>query len=736
MPASASGTPLADLVRALGLAWKNLAAYPPNHPVLAGSMESVHRRLMELHGVTGELAFGIATDGLVYGDDKIETPQAQKFAHALYVRGVAVLRFDPDTRVDELEMFLRMLGVGDTKQESGTIWDALAAAGVEHIHLQPVDYSAVQITDTLEAQPEPREEPRSLWEEIVRALMAGREISRDARSLPTDFRTVDELASLILRYVEGSGSEGEAEFDPNATFGVRLTARVPQQQESAETVTRRVANAIGLYVSGSRGLKRQLVVQQVAQLLRSLPDQIRATVIQSVLRVLGTDDAAASTLRDFAAELRRDEVLENLRAVARNARLSSHALLLLETLSAAARPASASLSRESVAAELSSLFAEEDIDRFNPPEHKQLLEELSIRVPPLPAGAGDRLAELGDRVATLADDAVNRQLAETLLDLVERYGSERPAPAIFARIDSLVHAYLAAWQYDEAVELIQRLQAIALRTGSDALRTSIHGWFENLVTPETIRALVESLAGASAAQNAKIQRLIEAMGGAATRSLLIALAEEQNRSRRRRLFDFLTSLGPLIVPEVVPFLSDSRWYVVRNMIVLLRSVNDRTSIGELRRLAHHRDLRVRMEAIKALLVLEPNVPRALLESAINDPDPKLAETAITLVGSYGIREAVDPLLKILEARDLFGARTPVRVKAIKALGELAEPAALPRMERFFRDPFLPWPPREERRAAYETLSAYPRDQRARFVEQGLRSRDPEIREICRRLAGA
>ena len=103
------------------------------------------------------------------------------------------------------------------------------------------------------------------------------------------------------------------------------------------------------------------------------------------------------------------------------------------------------------------------------------------------------------------------------------------------------------------------------------------------------------------------------------------------------------------------------------------------------------------------------------------------------MGSYGIREAVGPLLEILDRRDIFGARRPVRVKAIRALGELAEPSALPRLEQFFREPFLPWPAREERRAAYEALAAYSPDQRARFVELGLRSRDAHIREICRRL---
>jgi len=103
------------------------------------------------------------------------------------------------------------------------------------------------------------------------------------------------------------------------------------------------------------------------------------------------------------------------------------------------------------------------------------------------------------------------------------------------------------------------------------------------------------------------------------------------------------------------------------------------------------------------------------------------------VGSYGIKEGVDPLLDILGGSDVFGVRRALRLKAIKALGELAQPRTLPLLHRFFRDPFLPWPSKEERRAAYESLAAYPPEARAELVEKGLRSRDPQVREICRRL---
>jgi len=732
-----AGGQVAEFIRALALAWKNLAAYPRGHPALLGSVEAAHDRLVHLRGPSSEVAFGIAADGIVYGSDKIDTPYSQKFAQALYTRGVAVLRFSRETTPQDVETFLSFLGGTAPDDQGGAIWDQLTASGVMSIHLQPVDYSAVKVTDDLEGKPK-KQETSSLWDDILRALLAGRELTPNARQrLLRDISSVDQLAAMIAKYVERPQDLLQPEFDPEATFGVRLTARLPEKSETPSAMTSRVADAIGRHVAGSSGLRRQLAVQQIVQLLRSLPEPLRAAVLRSVLRTLATDQAAGPLLREATADLPRGDVLDALRHVSTMSRLSTHASLLLQSLlQATAPPPEPAGSSPAVLAELVQFFGEEDLDRFNPPDHRELLNEVSIYIPQVQPADPGAMLRLGDRVGTVADDVVNRQFARTLLDLLARYGATKDPKPLFHRIESLFRACLESGEFGDAIALVERCQELALTTESEVLRNSAEESLQRLADPETIQALIASLLAAPPEKTQAIQQLIEAMGSAATRSLLMSLAEENNRSRRRRLFDFVSSLGTLVVPDVRSFLNDSRWYVVRNMILVLRAANDRSSLPDMRRLAQHPDLRVRLEAIKTLLVLDPSVPRTLLENAINDRDPKLAESAIALVGSYGIREGVEPLLKILERADVFGGRRAVRIRAIKALGELGEPSALSRLQRFLRDSFLPWPNIQERRAAFESLTGYPSSAREPFVERGLRSRDPEIRAICEKVAAA
>jgi len=320
------------------------------------------------------------------------------------------------------------------------------------------------------------------------------------------------------------------------------------------------------------------------------------------------------------------------------------------------------------------------------------------------------------------------------LELLEDAETSAPAGMLLRRIESIFRLHVNAGEFDDARELVERLQQIAERSPHTTSRDALQQSLLSLAAPDTVGDLVTFLQTAPAEKIPSIENLIKALGAPVRRNLLVALAEEENRSRRRRLFDFIASLGPSMIPDIVGFLSDARWYVVRNMIVLLRAMHDRSSLPQLRELAHHRDLRVKFEALKSLFALEPESSAALLDEVLSDPDPKVVDTATTLVGSYGIKEGVGPLLRILKGNDVLGARRSLRLKALRSLGELGDPRALGDLQRFFEPSLLPWPSRQERQVAWESLQKYPAEARMPFVEKGLRSRDPHVRAICKSLS--
>lgn len=722
MSSTTAALQVTEFVQTLALSWKTLAQYPSGHPALVRALDNVGKRLAELRGPAGDVTLGISSDGLLYGDLKIESMAARKFAQALFTRGVAVLRFASETTIQDIETFLRLLAAGTPSKQS-VIWEDLTGAGVININLQPVSYSEVRLTSTLE-QPLPEQRETSLWDAVLRALLEGRHFSSDSVA-QAPVKSADELTRMINELVSAS----KPEFDPDATFGIKLAA------SNENAFHDLIAETVGHYIADAWGMKKQNSLQQAIQLIQSLAQPLRGLILRAVLDALNSDEQAAALMRDLASELPADEVLDALRYLSSLEKLSSHSLSLLEVLTRteeakrAMRPAPAAI------ADLIRVFGDEDISRFNPNDHAALLASVAVRIPQVPPEKLSAIEKLGNRADTMEQPFIVRQFASTLLSLLVDIGSTHAPKPILNRIETIFRTFIAAGDLDAALEMAQMMRKIGAEHPNGVLRIAVQDTMSRFITADSIHDLIEKIQSLPPEKASSVQKLSDLLGGSMRRNLLVALAEENNRSRRRRLFDFVASLGKGIVPDVIPFLSDSRWYVVRNMLVLLRMFEDRKSLPEVMKLTHHADLRVKMEAIKTLATLGGEVPASVLDEVINDPDPKLADMAITLVGSCGISQGVGPLLRVLEGKDVLGARRGLRVKAIRALGELHAPEALPQLHPFFTQSILPWPSRDERLAAWESLRNYPGEARKDLVEKGLRSRDPHVRAICAKLSG-
>jgi hypothetical protein len=717
---------LLELVRALAIAWKNLAAYPPGHPALVASLGLAHQRLQELLTASGAVTLGIASDGLLAAQEKLTSPHARDLARALYLREVALLRLEPGLQPAELETLLREMSAsprGDVRP----LAEELSASGVTHVRVESVDFSQVRLTDA----PKGEAAPRSLWDDLLRTILAGHVLSSEGRRLVDSGEAANAhgIASVLGEVLGAPAASSEGAAASAAPAGAAEPSAAARAGLGA-----RVAQAAGRAFQGTPA-ERILAANQVAELVRALPPDLREMLMATALKTLASDETAAEALAALAGGLTPDTVLQALQRIKNEVPLSSHALRLMHALSAAApspRLRQVQPPDPALLAELSVLFRDDDIDRYNPEEHQSLLEAAAIEVPVLVTA--EEIPELGDRLETVTDDVLAERMAQTSVELLVRFAGRDGTDTLLARIDGLFRTLLSSGRLERAATLAEDLRRISdASDGRPAVRAPVDETLARMATSDSVAVMLDAFTRGGSASATLARRLLDALGKAGARGFLLALAEEKDKSRRRRILDLLVSLGPVIAPPARDLLADERWYVVRNMIVLLQRVGDPAALADIRHAADHHDLRVRLEAIKWLLAYDPEVPRDLLEKAINDPDLKLAEAAIVLAGSYGIKEAADPLLAIVDGFDLLGKRRSLRIKALKALGDLGDPAVLPRLDRYFRSPLLTMVSLEERRAAYRSLPLYPPEARRPYVERGLRARDPEIRRLCERL---
>ncbi|HKC05930.1 MAG TPA: HEAT repeat domain-containing protein, partial [Methylomirabilota bacterium] len=681
-------------------------------------------------------------------------------------RNGGVLRFEEDVEPRELETFLALLGDTGPARDRALTVEELRAAGVIHIHVSAIDYSALVTTSDLD---EPGGGDGSLWDGLLQTLLAGQPVFGGGMALPRERYSAETIASLFRGGpgTGGPGAGGPGGGGPGgggaggpggggasgAGWGGggqgRGSGRGGSGFDSAGgapgaggrlgmAAAYTLAGLVGNRLESADSDEREKLAPQIIQLLRALPGEVREPVLAAALRTLAREEAASGHLASLAAALPAADVLRGLRRLAREqGQLSSHALQMAQALAEAHEemgPAPALPEPPADFAEMAALFREEDVDRYNPEDHRALLAQkptvdldaIAVEVAADPDAFGPD---------TESDDAIERRVVTTLLDMAA-VAPDVVRPLVLGRLREVFVRALQQSRFAQAIGIIRAVRDLAADPSLAARREALDEFLANLADATTLAALVAASRQPGGPPFVQVQTLILALGASAARGLLEALAAEQDRGRRLRLIELAASLGPAIVPETRRLLADPRWYVVRNMVLLLRRVQERSAMSEILRCADHPDLRVRLEAIRALFAFDSKVPRDLLARTINHPDPRLAEAAVLLSGQHGITQATDLLVEILLRWDFFGRHRSMRLKALRALADLGDPAVLPRLARFFRERPFPMVVIEERRSAYRYLSSYPVAARAPWVAKGERSRDAIIRDICRGLAKA
>jgi hypothetical protein len=756
-------------------AWRNLASYPPGHPARASALATAHARLRASLAATNPLVFAIARDSLTSGGKKVDAAHVRAFARALYRRNGGLLRFEEDVEPRELEAFLALLGETGPARDRPLTVEELHHAGITNIHVSAIDYSAiVTTTDVSEISPD----DGALWDGLIQTLLGGQPLFQGGMAMPRERYSAETIASLFRGgpVADGPGGGGAAAGGPAGTSTIargpgpggpgaggpggsrstgggwpsiggagrgRSTAPATgevggQGARLGIAAAHTLAAAVAAKLVSADSAERETLAPQVIQLLRALPAEVREPVLAAALRVLATEEGSSAHLASLAAALPPADMLRGLRRLAQEqGQLSSHALRMAQALAEAHEglPESQGLPEPPADfAAMAALFREEDVDRYNPEDHRALLAQKPTV--DLDAIAMDVAAD-PDAFGpdTESDDAIERRVVTTLLDMTAS-SPDVVQPLVLGRLRDMFARALQVRRLAQAIAMIRAIRELAADPGQAERRGALEEFVEHLADANTLAALVAASRQPGGPPFVQVQSLVLALGASATHGLLEALAAEPDRARRLRLIELAASLGPAIVPETRRLLADPRWYVVRNMVLLLRRVHDKSAMSEILRCADHPDLRVRLEAIRALFAFDTKVPRDLLARTINHPDPRLAEAAVLLSGQHGITQATDLLVEILLRWDVLGRRRSLRLKALRALADLADPAVLPRIDRFFRERPFPLVALEERRAAYRLLGSYDPGARAPYVARGERSRDSLIRDICRGLVRA
>ncbi|MBC2714234.1 MAG: HEAT repeat domain-containing protein [Desulfobacteraceae bacterium] len=120
---------------------------------------------------------------------------------------------------------------------------------------------------------------------------------------------------------------------------------------------------------------------------------------------------------------------------------------------------------------------------------------------------------------------------------------------------------------------------------------------------------------------------------------------------RKVVIDVLVLLCPKDFMTITKGLNSPEWYVVRNVIYILREVGDKRAVDYLLKKVNHSDVRVKIEVIRSLGELgDPRALPVLIECLSDDSDIQLKFASIRALGSLASEDARIVLLKNISAK--------------------------------------------------------------------------------------
>lgn len=204
---------------------------------------------------------------------------------------------------------------------------------------------------------------------------------------------------------------------------------------------------------------------------------------------------------------------------------------------------------------------------------------------------------------------------------------------------------------------------------------------KEIVSDDLVDHYIRRLREQGGRHRAEVETTLVAFGERAVKALLSALAEEGDLLVRKSIVDIVVKIGQPSIPAIIDNLNDSRWYVVRNMVSILGSLDTPDLAPRIAASLSHPDLRVKKEAIRGLSRLShPSAVTALGELCFFPEETIALSATAALSLKKGEEEAVQVLLRRAVQKKVFFPHYRLAHEAIESLRAIDSDAAVTALE--------------------------------------------------------
>ena len=300
-------------------------------------------------------------------------------------------------------------------------------------------------------------------------------------------------------------------------------------------------------------------------------------------------------------------------------------------------------------------------------------------------------------------------------------------------LNKMLDALLTLGEFQKASDLLSRSNII-LNTYqlADWQTVSIQQFIEEAGDPQRIIRIGKILDQGNKVRLEEVSSYLSHLIPQCVQPLMNVLGDLSNSKARRVLCDIICELGKNNLELITPFITDSRWYLVRNVIYILARIGKEQGLPYIFKGCSHREPRVRREAIQALGLFGSPKASAILARALHDEDTQIRCLAALNLAKLVKKEGLPQLLEVVQSKEFY-KREKVEIKAFfDAIGMIGSNDATQPLQKLLEQKswFGGGKKTEMRLGAASALAMIGTPEAKSILQIGSNARDQEIREAC------
>lgn len=200
---------------------------------------------------------------------------------------------------------------------------------------------------------------------------------------------------------------------------------------------------------------------------------------------------------------------------------------------------------------------------------------------------------------------------------------------------------------------------------------------EGTVSEDIIKDLEDIIDTTDKIKPDSLKELLLLFGKTAIRPMCELLGIVQKMEMRKAIVDALSEIGKDSPEAFFPFLMDSRWYLARNAILILRKIGNPVSLEPVSKLIYHKEPRIRKEVLLYLETIPDPKARAYILKFIQDENSSLRIHALKALAGSGFRAALKPIIEMTTSKEFDEKDISEKKAVFEALGELGSDEVVP-----------------------------------------------------------